>query len=239
MRRILLLIFIFNLKFLIANSQSLPVSLGNMKSWKQTQNGIVVKTNNGSLQLEVFLPTVIRVFVSRNDSFSHFSYAVIAEAQKTNFKAEKNPDGILLSTDSIIVKISASPVRIFIFNKNQKLILADDSAFGTQWNGQQVWTFKKIFHGERFLGLGEKTGNLDHRGSAYVNWNTDFPAYETRTDPLYTSIPFYIGLHDSLMYGLYFDNSYKTYFNFGASNNRFSSFGADGGDMVYYVIRSF
>ena len=188
------------------------------------------------LQLEVFTPAVIRVFVSKNDSFNHFSYAVVADAQKANFKAEKNQDGILLSTDSLIVRISASPVRVFIFNKNQKLVLADDSAFGTQWNGQQVWTFKKTFHDERFLGLGEKTGNLDHRGSAFVNWNTDFPAYETRTDPLYTSIPFYIGIHDSLMYGLYFDNSYKTYFNFGASNNRFSSFGADGGDMVYYVF---
>jgi alpha-glucosidase len=32
------------------------------------------------------------------------------------------------------------------------------------------------------------------------------------------------------------DNTYQSDFNFGASNNRFSSFGARGGEMNYYFI---
>ncbi|RYE12897.1 MAG: glycoside hydrolase family 31, partial [Sphingobacteriales bacterium] len=39
-----------------------------------------------------------------------------------------------------------------------------------------------------------------------------------------------------LNYGLFLDNTYQTDFNFGASNNRFSSFGARGGEMNYYFI---
>ena len=55
-------------------------------------------------------------------------------------------------------------------------------------------------------------------------------------DPLYCSIPFYIGIHNGLCYGIFLDNSYKSHFNFGASNNRFSYFATEGGDMNYYFI---
>lgn len=37
-------------------------------------------------------------------------------------------------------------------------------------------------------------------------------------------------------YGIFFDNSYKSRFDFGAYNRRFSSFDANGGEMNYYFI---
>jgi alpha-glucosidase len=43
-------------------------------------------------------------------------------------------------------------------------------------------------------------------------------------------------VHHNLSYGIFFDNTYKSFFNFGASNNRFSSFSADAGEMNYYFI---
>ncbi|MBY0433402.1 MAG: DUF5110 domain-containing protein, partial [Cyclobacteriaceae bacterium] len=70
----------------------------------------------------------------------------------------------------------------------------------------------------------------------YQNWNTDAYAYHSGSDPLYCSMPFYIGLHHGRQYGIFLDNSHKTFFNFGASNNRFSSFAADAGEMNYYFI---
>ena len=87
--------------------------------------------------------------------------------------------------------------------------------------------WKKLQEGERFIGLGEKTGPLDRKGAGYQNWNTDSFGYGTGADPLYSTIPFFIGIHHHLSYGIFFDNSYKSFFNFGASNNRFSSFAAD------------
>ena len=90
--------------------------------------------------------------------------------------------------------------------------------------------------GERFIGLGEKTGNLDRKGNGYTNWNTDAFGYRTDQDPIYSTIPFYIGIHHNLNYGIFLDNTFQSDFNFGASNNRFSSFGARGGEMNYYFI---
>ena len=97
-------------------------------------------------------------------------------------------------------------------------------------------TYKKLQPGERFIGLGEKTGNLDRAGNAYTNWNSDVYGYSVSQDPLYSTIPFYIGIHDSLAYGIFLDNSYRSDFNFGASNDRFSSFTAAGGEMNYYLL---
>ena len=91
-------------------------------------------------------------------------------------------------------------------------------------------------NGERFIGLGEKTGNLDRKGTGYTNWNTDAFGYAVNLDPIYSTIPFYIGIHHDMNYGIFMDNTYQSDFNFGASNNRFSSFGARGGEMNYYFI---
>lgn len=51
------------------------------------------------------------------------------------------------------------------------------------------------------------------------------PAYSQYEDPLYVSVPFFIGIHDSTVYGIFLDNSTRTRFDFGAStDNQFSSF---------------
>ena len=61
--------------------------------------------------------------------------------------------------------------------------------------------------------------------------------YTPKTDPLYQTFPFFIGLHSGLAYGLFLDNTHKSYFDFGASTNKeMSWFGADGGDMNYYFF---
>jgi alpha-glucosidase len=97
---------------------------------------------------------------------------------------------------------------------------------------------KKLFSDERFIGLGEKTGPLDRRGNSYTHWNSDVPAYSTNQDPLYSSIPFYIGLHNKKqVYGIFLDNSYKSTINLGASTNEeYTSITVPQGELNYYFI---
>ncbi|PKN58043.1 MAG: hypothetical protein CVU56_07825 [Deltaproteobacteria bacterium HGW-Deltaproteobacteria-14] len=68
--------------------------------------------------------------------------------------------------------------------------------------------------GERFYGFGEHQGAFDRRGTTMVQWNTD--AYDSRyggyapdTDPLYLSVPFFVGLRDGAAYGVLFDDSHR------------------------------
>jgi len=76
---------------------------------------------------------------------------------------------------------------------------------------------KKLGFDEHFYGLGEKAAHLDKRRGYFVNWNSDTPGYTEGKDPIYQTIPFYIGLQQGVAYGRFFDNSYRSYFDFGRS----------------------
>lgn len=210
-------------------------SLEGLKKWERNSHGIQASTATETFSVTFFNSSVARLCITRNEP-EDFSYAVVATPLQVSFDVAETGDGLELITDRIILRIKKDPVRFTFLNRKHEVINEDDPAFGTSWNGEQVTTYKKLQDGERFIGLGEKTGPLDRRGNGYVNWNTDAFAYSSGADPLYSSLPFYIGIHNKLVYGIFFDNTHKAFFNFGASNNRFASFGADCGEMNYYFI---
>ncbi len=214
---------------------SLSQSLGILQEWKKESFGISGETMLEKFRIQVYNESIIRISLTRSE-FDDFSYSVIAKPQDVNFSITEKENAIELRTPKTILTIQKNPMRFSFATSDGTTINEDDDAFGTSWNGEQVTTYKKLQEGERFIGLGEKTGGLDRKGSGYQNWNTDSFGYGSAADPLYSSMPFYIGIHNALAYGLFFDNPHKSFFNFGASNNRFSSFSADQGEMNYYFI---
>src|SRR5690606_1282531 len=172
----------------------------------------------------------------REDGFENFSYAVVAEPESPVFDISEETDHLVLATETLRLLIQKDRLAFQFQTPDGKSVNEDDPALATSWIGEQVTTYKKLQEGERFIGLGEKTGPLDRRGFGYTNWNTDNFGYSPGADPLYCSTPFYIGIHHGLAYGIFLDNTHKTHFNFGASNDRFSSFSADTGEMNYYFI---
>ena len=218
------------------SQQATSTSLGNLKKMKKTDNGLIIETSFGKAEVIVYNAVMVRIKIDKAELEPDFSYAVIANPEKTNFKILETEGMISLLTDSIRLDITTNPVRFKFLTHDLRVVNQDDAAFGTNWVGNEVTTYKKLQEGEKFIGLGEKTGNLDRRGEAHTNWNTDNPAYQVDDDDLYSTFPFYIGIHHGLSYGIFLDNTYKSLFNFGASNDRFSSFGADGGEMNYYFM---
>ncbi|MBX2969264.1 MAG: glycoside hydrolase family 31 protein [Cyclobacteriaceae bacterium] len=208
---------------------------GTLESWQKISNGITGKTSTAHFQVTFYTEHIVRVTFTQESFIESFSYSVVAEPDKQQIDIHEEHDSILLRSSLIQVRLSKNPVRLTFLNNNNQVI-NEDETLGTTWNGEQVTVHKKLQDGERFIGLGEKTGPLDRKGHGYTNWNTDAYGYHTGADPLYCSTPFYIGLHNQLTYGIFLDNTHKTYFNFGASNNRFASFGADTGEMNYYFM---
>ena len=211
--------------------------IGTFKTYQKTDHGILVTADNAKMALTVYSPDIIRVRVVRGEFDRDFSYAV-SEKPGDNFSSVKEEaDELILSTTTTKLVVSKNPLQLHFYTKEGNLINEDDPGLGTTWQGREVTCYKKLFPDERFIGLGEKTGRLDRRGGTYVNWNTDHYAYGVNDDPLYTSTPFFIGLHDRLTYGIFLDNSWRTTFDFGAStDNRLSSFSAVDGEMNYYFL---
>ena len=217
-------------------NSGLSQSLGPLKTWQKEPGGITGETDHEKFKVAFYSDSIVRIILTKANDFEEFSYSVIAEPVRCELEIAETDGELKLKSTKLILIIEKKPIRFRFITLNGELINEDDPALGTSWNGEQVTTYKRLQEAERFIGLGEKTGPLDRRGSGYINWNTDNYAYGPGTDPLYSSIPFYIGIHHRKVYGIFFDNTHKTFFNFGASNDRFSSFAADAGEMNYYFM---
>jgi len=216
-------------------SSNLSSSMGAICSWQKTPFGIEGKTTTANFKISVYKSGIIRIQATKFEEFDSNPYSVIIEPQSDAFDLESNKDQITLITKKLMVEVNLNSFGLKFMDLNGKILQEDDS-LGISWIGTEVTNYKKVQPQERFLGLGEKTGNLDRSGKAFTNWNTDYFAYGTGDDPLYMSIPFYIGVHKMGAYGIFMDNTHKTIFNFGASTNRFTYFSAEDGDIDYYFI---
>jgi alpha-glucosidase len=210
--------------------------LGNTKSVEIQDGALAITTSNAQARVWVYSDTVIRVCITKTGKEPDQSFAVIEDPQDA-FSYQELNDTIEVNTSALKLVIDKNPLRFSFFTADGKPLSGDDKRFGTTLEGDKVMNYRELHDDEMFMGLGEKTGNLNRRGMSYVNWNTDAAVHTTKDDPLYKTIPFYVGLHGGVCYGLFFDNHHKSYFDFGASTDeQFTWFGADGGDMDYYFF---
>ncbi|KAK3605161.1 hypothetical protein CHS0354_000831 [Potamilus streckersoni] len=212
-------------------------TIGAVVNFEKTSVGIQGKTVNGSFAVEVWDEKIIRTRVTKREQFETQPYAVHVKPDpsvKWNF-FESNTS-ITITTKKITAVIHKHLFRVSFRDASGKIINEDDTSFGVSWIGDEMTVYKSLQEGERFIGLGEKTGPLNRRGQGYTNWNTDYCGYPEITDPIYATIPFYVGITKSSLYGLFLNNSYKSHFNFGAANTRFSSITVEHGDIDYFFI---
>lgn len=102
---------------------------------------------------------------------------------------------------------------------------------------EAVEVVKQLEGDEAFYGLGDKTGFMDKRGYEYVMWNTDDPAPQMDNfKSLYKSIPFFITLHKNAVFGLFYDNTYRSCFDMGKESEEYYWYGAADGNLDYYLI---
>lgn len=238
LRRLLILVSAFGI---IHGAVAQPVDIGPVVSWKQTSDGLRGKTRNAFFCVRIYNANVIRVRVSQSEAMNDFSYILNEQAQPgtTVFKIKEANGSIWLSTDSINLQLEKQPdFRVIFRNKEGRVINEDmpGKGFGTTYLGSSPTVYKKLQAGERFVGLGETLGNLDKRGSAFTLNNTDTYKYGDQRLPMYVSIPFYIGIHNQMVYGIFLHNTWKSFFNFGVSTPEFVSIGTQGGEMDYFFI---
>jgi alpha-glucosidase len=203
----------------------------------------IISDNDTILKIYCISDDILRFRYATDGYFEDdFSYAI---SEKYNHKVgdvvlKETTDSIELHTETLVCRVSKSNLAIDISDQNGNLILEDEKGFHWERNqehgGNIVQMTKKIQTKEMFYGLGDKPTDLNIKGKRFENWGTDNYGYEKNADPLYKSIPFYYGLHNGIGYGVFFDNTFRAYFDFGSERNTATSFWAHGGEMNYYFI---
>jgi len=211
--------------------------VGKIISYKKIPGGITGKTANAIFDIHAYNDHIIRVRVSKKKQFDNFSYALTSsEIPSFDLSVTESNKTILLKTKAITVLVEKLPLfRVSFKNNAGEVINEDAETDGTIFSGNKVSSYKKLQDGEHFVGLGEALGNLDKKGMGITLNNTDTYKYGDPRLPMYISVPFYIGIHHRQQYGIFYNNSYKTFFNF-ASSTPFTSISADGGDADYFFI---
>ena len=203
----------------------------------QTANGVC-------LELTVVRDSVLRFRYATNSNFEKdFSYA-ISQYAKTGYNhldIKETKFLYIITTSKVICKIDKSNLKISLFDALDKTLISQDE-IGFHWEesyeyGGNVVKMSKVSNdGESYYGLGDKADHLNLKGKRFENWVSDSFAYGKYTDPLYKAIPFYTGLHHEKSYGIFFDNTFESHFDFAQERKNVTSFWALGGEMNYYFI---
>jgi alpha-glucosidase len=213
--------------------------LGQLQNYQQTESGAILYCEDDiRLEIRFLKPEMFRVTLVRPGYQEPLLDYPIAKTawEPVDLEFRETDLHLILASREIDLIIHKMPCRLTVLDKQGEVINQDDPGMGIGWDGREVRCWKTLAGDERFFGLGEKTGDVNKRGRQWVMWNDDIPGYDHNTDPIYQSIPFYIGLHNNKAYGIYFNNSYRTVFNFGAGNRRYASFAADAGPLDYFFI---
>ena len=227
--------------------------IGPISSLERTEKTVTLHCqDNSQVQLTILAPDVIRVRASFSKPIPNkdHSWAIAKQDWETpRWRLDETSDPITITTGELEVAVNRSPLLIeFRDARTHQVLNADERPMSYDAHGKLagitfdpkagvfVAAAKKLGFDEHFYGLGEKAARLDKRRSSFINWNSDTPGYVEGKDPIYQTIPFYIGLQRGIAYGIFFDNSYRSYFDFAKSSQQRVWFGAEGGELNYYVF---
>lgn len=221
---------------MIIQVQAEKTKTGACLSYTTQGNKVIFRCqNNVEVELEDIGAGMLKVWYD-SDGFrrNNESFAVIKKtSENSTMNVSEQPGSYEIYTGELIVRIEKSPFQIRIYDKYQKLLMEDFQDMGFIADSTQMLSYKTLKPGECIYGLGEKNGPLNRIGSQFKMWNSDKPCYSTTEDPLYKSIPFFMS---SSGYGIFFDNTFRTAYNFGVESDNCYSFSTPGGEMEYYFI---
>jgi len=213
--------------------------LGKVRRGVETAAGMEFEIEGGSAAVTVISPWIVHVHAQpgAGEPGPDSSIAVVAEPPRDpHFEISHTDHEWTLDTGELVVFIHRDPFRVTFYDRSRRLLSSDAPWGGAGRRAGKVYCDKVISQDEHFYGFGEKAFTLDRRGKKMTMWTTDAANHQWESDPLYVSIPFFIGLHSGATYGIFFDTTWKSYFNMGGRLKKYYSFSAEGGAINYYFI---
>ncbi|BCN32798.1 glycoside hydrolase family 31 protein [Anaeromicropila herbilytica] len=232
---------------------------GRLKSYEKKEQVIYLHFEEMTTRIEVLTDSIINVFAGL-DSEEHHSTSIEGDKKvPTVYQVEMDSACVTITTSKLIVKVY-DEYKVDFYDAKGKSLCKDYRKSRLQATKQskeakelalmeghqisnseeaenKIIVIKEMEEDEAFYGLGDKTGFLNKRGYEYEMWNTDDPsAHNESYKSLYKSIPFFITLKKNHVFGIFFDNHYKSYFDMGKESDDYYFFAADKGNLDYYFI---
>ncbi len=136
--------------------------------------------------------------------------AELSPAPRVEVASADDGETLIVCTDLVTLRVEREGARVVASDAAGRVLLDDVADLAARADA----VVRTTPPDEPFYGLGEKTGSLDRRGRRWVFWNTDaydpaFGGYRPDQDPLYLSIPFFLGLRGGVAYGVFTDVAHR------------------------------
>lgn len=213
------------------------ISCGKYESMKIDKDCVVFSLEGAAVKIYMLTDKIFKVVMLKDGEEEYDSPAIYKKSwEGAHFDVAEDDSRVYIKTSSISITVAKSSMNIS-FEDDGGCVCSDYEGFGMGWTEHGVCCVKASHINEHYYGFGEKTGPLDKRGWDTVNWNTDASGkHDDSTRSLYQSTPFFIGLNDKKAYGIFFDNTYRTYFNMAKENQDYYYFCSEGGILTYYFM---
>lgn len=233
--------------------------LGKRISYEIQGNRIDITFEKGSASITVIREDIIHVFCPLESKESRSKAIEGNKACPVQTTVREEADALIVQTPKLTAKVydgfyldfykadgtllcadrrEARNISSGADEKMTELLAAEGhDVTGLLHQNYPVQIVKVMDGDEKFYGLGDKTGFLNKRGYEYENWNSDIPqAHNEDYKALYKSVPFLITLKKQGVFGLFFDNTYKSCINLGKEDGSYYFYGASAGNLDYYFI---
>jgi alpha-glucosidase len=221
-----------------ATASQSATTLESVTSSQPLRDGVEIHAGAATLRITAMRDDIVRVRISANATLPEdASWAVLPAARSKSVDVQSIQDvtSVGFRTAVLDVRVERDPLRLVVRDLSGNVISADAAGRSTRFQLGGFSVYKEMPADEHYFGLGDKTGSFDRRQQAYTLWNSDVGPQES-TDPLYKSIPFFLGINTRRSYGIFLDNTWRAWFDFGKQARDSYSFGAEGGPLDYYII---
>lgn len=214
------------------------VTLDAVTASHPLRDGIELQAASATLRITALRDDIVRVRISPDSNLPEdASWAVLPESRSKSVDVKPTDDSSAVGfrTAALEVRVERNPLRIVIRDLAGKIISADALGRPMKFQLGGFSVSRQMPRDEHYFGLGDKAGSFDRREQAFTLWNTDVGPQES-TDPLYKSIPFFLAINGTHSYGIFLDNTWRTWFDFGKRTRDVYSFGSEGGPLDYYFL---
>ena len=204
------------------------------KNYEINHNNIDIYFSNMKITLTIFENDIVKVFIGDKYEESISTNGVVDDLGKGEFIVEEDSNFVIIKGTKVLTFVDKNTTEISFKDLEGNIINED---FQPSFKDEEGNVYiSKVNDCLAYYGLGEKGGDLNKKGCYTENFNTDDPETDDDSVTYYKTIPFYVALKEEATYGIFFDNSFRSYFDMGKEMGDRIFFGAIGGQIQYYFI---
>ena len=207
-----------------ANETDKLLSIGEIKTFTSTVNGIHITTSHAQVAIRIYTPNIIRVQISRQNFINNYAAAVVLQANNSPFTVTENQEKIIIKTDSLQITIRKQHTLISFYTRSNELITTEEGTPGILLSDSKVINHRKLFSDEKFIGSIGNNNAAQRSRSPSASFNDNMP-------------PFYMAMQADKTYGVFFDTINQSFFNLNISSDSTSYyFEHDNAQLTYFFL---